>query len=1179
VLTTDGSGNLSWSTPAAGGITSLNGLTGATQTFTTTTLGTDFTVSSAGTVHSFNIPTAGASKDRGLLTSSDWSLFNAKLTSALASGTIFVGNGSGVATSVVPSGDVTLSNSGIFTLSSSGVTSGTYTKVTVDTKGRVTNATNITSGDITGLLGYTPVRTVSVDAPLITDGNLKDPTITLVQGTAGQDGYITSSDWTAFNSKLTSALASGTIFVGNGSGVATGVTMTGDASISNTGALSLSATGVASGTYSSVSVDAKGRVTAGSAKQDLSSSFVSGTLSVANGGTGAGSFTAGNLLVGNGTSAFNTLSPTAGGNVLYAASSTSWAVGTPNAAGLVDTTTTQTISGDKSFANILVKNGNTVKFFNASNSNSVALQAAASLSSDLTFRLPTSVGSASQVLTTDGSGNLSWSTPSAAAGGITSLNGLTGATQTFAVTSLGTDLSVSSSGTVHSINIPTASASKDRGLLTSSDWSLFNAKLTSALASGTIFVGNGSGVAASVVPSGDVTLSNSGIFTLSSTGVASGTYTKVNVDTKGRVTGATNITSGDITGLLGYTPVRTVSVDAPLITDGNLKDPTITLVQGTASQDGYITSSDWTAFNSKLTSALASGTIFVGNGSGVATGVTMTGDASISNTGALSLSATGVASGTYSSVSVDAKGRVTSASAKQDLSSAFVSGTLPVSNGGTGAVSFTAGNLLIGNGTSAFNTLSPTAGGNVLYAASSTSWAVGTPNAAGLVDTTSTQTISGDKSFANILVKNGNTVKFFNASNSNSVSLQAAASLSTDLTLRLPTSTGSASQVLTTDGSGNLSWSTPAAGGITSLNGLTGATQTFTTTTLGTDFTVSSAGTVHSFNIPSASATNRGLLTAANWSAFNSKLTSNLASGTIFVGNSSGSATGVVMTGDASMSNTGALTLATTGVASGTYSSVSVDAKGRVTSGNVAQDLSSASVSGTLAVANGGTGAGSFTAGNILVGNGTSAFNSLAPGTTGNMIYAVNATTWGSGTKNTIGIFANNGNAFGTTAILGTTDNNALNFMTNGSTRATLSTTGALAVSSDVTLGVANGTAGGAPSSASKLTVNGQAYSNVQIDTTSTTSLAWDANRGNVMRWSTASSALTVTATNMQPGGAYMLVVKGAGTGAVTITCNGTAAKYVPTNGSRTGGTATSKSVYTLMYDGEDCLVTWITGY
>jgi hypothetical protein len=49
--------------------------------------------------------------------------------------------------------------------------------------------------------------------------------------------------------------------------------------------------------------------------------------------------------------------------------------------------------------------------------------------------------------------------------------------------------------------------------------------------------------------------------------------------------------------------------------------------------------------------------------------------------------------------------------------------------------------------------------------------------------------------------------------------------------------------------------------GITSLNGLTTTTQTFTTGSAGTDFNIVSSGAVHTFNIPDASLTARGLVT------------------------------------------------------------------------------------------------------------------------------------------------------------------------------------------------------------------------------------------------------------------------------------------------------------------------------
>ena len=66
-----------------------------------------------------------------------------------------------------------------------------------------------------------------------------------------------------------------------------------------------------------------------------------------------------------------------------------------------------------------------------------------------------------------------------------------------------------------------------------------------------------------------------------------------------------------------------------------------------------------------------------------------------------------------------------------------------------------------------------------------------------------------------------------------------------------------------TSGTASSSWNSTAssAASIASLNGLTGSTQTFATGTAGTDFGISSSGSTHTFNIPDASGSNRGLVT------------------------------------------------------------------------------------------------------------------------------------------------------------------------------------------------------------------------------------------------------------------------------------------------------------------------------
>ena len=64
---------------------------------------------------------------------------------------------------------------------------------------------------------------------------------------------------------------------------------------------------------------------------------------------------------------------------------------------------------------------------------------------------------------------------------------------------------------------------------------------------------------------------------------------------------------------------------------------------------------------------------------------------------------------------------------------------------------------------------------------------------------------------------------------------------------------------------------TTFASGIAALNGLTSNNQYLAVDTSGTDFNISSVSETHTFNLPTASATNRGALSTTDWTAFNGK--------------------------------------------------------------------------------------------------------------------------------------------------------------------------------------------------------------------------------------------------------------------------------------------------------------------
>ena len=148
-----------------------------------------------------------------------------------------------------------------------GATGGTVTSITATaplTGGTITTSGSIgilkADGSTNGYLSSGDWTTFNSKQSALTIGNLTDAGtdgITVGSGTGAvigsgttiaqhvadttHNGYLTSTDWNTFNSKLTSTLAGADIFVGNGSNIATGVAMSGDTTINNTGVVAIGA--------------------------------------------------------------------------------------------------------------------------------------------------------------------------------------------------------------------------------------------------------------------------------------------------------------------------------------------------------------------------------------------------------------------------------------------------------------------------------------------------------------------------------------------------------------------------------------------------------------------------------------------------------------------------------------------------------------------------------------------------------------------------------------------------------------------------------------------------------------------------------------------------------------------------------------------------------------------------
>jgi hypothetical protein len=232
---------------------------------------------------------------------------------------------------------------------------------------------------------------------------------------------------------------------------------------------------------------------------------------------------------------------------------------------------------------------------------------------------------------------------------------------------------------------------------------------------------------------------------------------------------------------------------------------------------------------------------------------------------------------------------------------------------------------------------------------------------------------------------------------------------------------------------------------LTALNGLTSQVQYLTVGTSGTDFAISSVTDTHTFNLPTASATNRGALSSADWTIFNNK-TSNLGTVTS-VGLSS--ATSGVTIGSTPITTSGTITLAiatASGSQNGLLSStdwttfngkqnaLTNPVTGTGTSGTLPKFTGSTTIGNSLFTENGTNGA--FGGANYYSGTDVRTFNISAPLYPGLGFFANNVTTGNifsyAVTGNLI-LNADPNNSFGDTRlILATDDVERLAIFSNG---------------------------------------------------------------------------------------------------------------------------------------------------
>jgi len=159
------------------------------------------------------------------------------LADTLQDGDIFVGNGANLATGVSPSGDITLTNTGVF-----GIAAGAIVNADVNAAAAIAFSKLATLPSAEILVGS--AGNVATAAAMTGDIAITNTGVTSIQAGAIVNADVNAAAAISF-SKL-AALTSTNILVGSAGNVATSVAMTGDVTIGNTGVTAIGASKVLS---------------------------------------------------------------------------------------------------------------------------------------------------------------------------------------------------------------------------------------------------------------------------------------------------------------------------------------------------------------------------------------------------------------------------------------------------------------------------------------------------------------------------------------------------------------------------------------------------------------------------------------------------------------------------------------------------------------------------------------------------------------------------------------------------------------------------------------------------------------------------------------------------------------------------------------------------------------------